>query len=542
MIRYRTLTTWALGSVILLTSAASTAALTPQEVLVVANGASPESAELARYYARARGIPKEQILLLNTTTEFTISQSLYETQIRRPVKEYLVRSGLQSRIRCLCLIWGVPVRVSDDMMDIYNSATTIAHRDLAVTRKALGLIGKDFTVPKSAGPCPLADLFAVPPSGSEGQLMKAEDLRKEVSRLLMSKQIEVGRIADASRRLIASRQFQAAIQEASGLKGLLALASDAKVATGLKAEDLKSQLVQAEKKLAELNKSPASLESARSRLTLVRVISGASGVLLADEDVKQLKPADATVDSELALLWNEDYPLAGMMPNPLYWKASASKPSRKEPPTLLTARIDGPSEFDCRQIIRASIAAEASGLPGTCYIDCGGLDRAKAYDENARELYRFLLKAGKVKAVIDESREVFQPGSCPNAALYVGWYSYRKYVPAFVWQQGAVGWHVSSGEAEDLRNPDSQHWCPQMIRNGVAATIGSVGEPYLRSFPLPQEFFPLLLTGKYTVAECYFRTAPFTSWRMTLIADPLYNPYVASPQVRMEQLPKGLAP
>ena len=67
-------------------------------------------------------------------------------------------------------------------------------------------------------------------------------------------------------------------------------------------------------------------------------------------------------------------------------------------------------------------------------------------------------------------------------------------------------------------------------------------EPLLGAFPLPEEFFPLLLTGKYTVAECYWRTNPLVSWRMTLICDPLYNPYQVNPQLDVGKLPAGLAP
>jgi len=81
-----------------------------------------------------------------------------------------------------------------------------------------------------------------------------------------------------------------------------------------------------------------------------------------------------------------------------------------------------------------------------------------------------------------------------------------------------------------------------MIQNGVAATIGAVDEPYLGSFPLPEEFFPLLMTGKWTVVECYWRTNPAASWRMMLLADPLYNPFHAQPLIKLNTLPSGLAP
>ena len=81
-----------------------------------------------------------------------------------------------------------------------------------------------------------------------------------------------------------------------------------------------------------------------------------------------------------------------------------------------------------------------------------------------------------------------------------------------------------------------------MIQNGVSATVGAVNEPLLGAFPLPDEFFPLLLTGKYTVAECYWRTVPMASWRLTLICDPLYNPFKNNPRVDAAKLPPGLAP
>jgi len=174
------------------------------------------------------------------------------------------------------------------------------------------------------------------------------------------------------------------------------------------------------------------------------------------------------------------------------------------------------------------------------YIDAGGLHRN--YDAYLRNLYNFVRTNTTFKVVLDEKKTVFPRASCPQAALYVGWYSLKKYVPAFMWTPGAVGYHIASYEAMNLRDANSPQWCPQMIRNGVAATIGSVYEPYLGAFPRPDEFFPLLLTGKYTIAECYWRTIPMTSWRMTLIADPLYNPFKVNPQVTVDKLPAGLAP
>jgi hypothetical protein len=46
----------------------------------------------------------------------------------------------------------------------------------------------------------------------------------------------------------------------------------------------------------------------------------------------------------------------------------------------------------------------------------------------------------------------------------------------------------------------------------------------------------LLLTGKLTLAECYWKTVPMTSWMMSLVGDPLYTPFKVNPQIREDQL------
>ena len=77
-----------------------------------------------------------------------------------------------------------------------------------------------------------------------------------------------------------------------------------------------------------------------------------------------------------------------------------------------------------------------------------------------------------------------------------------------------------------------------MIVKGAAATLGPVREPYLQAFPPPDDFFRVFLSGKVTLVECYYLTSPFTSWRMMLIGDPLYNPFREHP-VMIESMPGG---
>jgi uncharacterized protein (TIGR03790 family) len=147
-----------------------------------------------------------------------------------------------------------------------------------------------------------------------------------------------------------------------------------------------------------------------------------------------------------------------------------------------------------------------------------------------------------MQVVLDKKPAVFPPGSCPNAALYCGWYSLANYVPAFKWNKGAVGYHVASSEATSLKQPGSNVWCKRMLEEGVAATLGPVTEPYLFSFPLPDLFFPLLMTGKVTLLEVYFLTVPQVSWMQILIGDPLYQPFKNNPAIRPQKINQDMTP
>jgi hypothetical protein len=63
-----------------------------------------------------------------------------------------------------------------------------------------------------------------------------------------------------------------------------------------------------------------------------------------------------------------------------------------------------------------------------------------------------------------------------------------------------------------------------MLREGITATLGPVGEPYLHSFPEPRVFFEDLYKGECLV-EAFYHSKPFNSWMLLLIGDPLYRPF-----------------
>ena len=566
-------------------AAAPPGGLKPDQVLVVANANSTASRDLAGFYASRRGIPKRNIVLVKTTETYMISRKNYQENISRPIIQAMLERRLDRHIRGICLIWGVPVRItestvvktptsapspSDEIEAFYKTQTKEALAKMAVYCELLPLVG---TPPTRLPPLPpdrienVADLFAkplpIPTEKMPATKVLFERLRKNVVR----RQIKVRFMSDETTRPIAERQLMALQREIYGLRGLIDYLKDSRTAKPPDVKALGKMLEKVENGLGRLSRpeTPKTLANARAKIELLKLSGGLRLVAgyAAKYDKSAAKPpvqhrkvnklltkTTASLDSELALLWYGGYRIEGSLTNPLHWKFRPAV-RNKGKGALMTARIDAPSPALARRIINDSIAVEKTGLKGVFYIDSGLPPRFakaanntgyRAYDSRFRALHSFVTKHTNMKAVLDTSAQLFAPGKCPDAALYAGWYSLMKYVPAFTWKTGAVGWHTASFEAANLRNPKSPQWCPQMLINGVAATVGAVDEPLLMAFPAPEEFYPLLMTGKYTIAECYWRTTPRVSWQMTLIADPLYNPFKANPQVSSKLLPPGLAP
>lgn len=243
----------------------------------------------------------------------------------------------------------------------------------------------------------------------------------------------------------------------------------------------------------------------------------------------------ASVDSELALVREESHPLSMWAPNPLFLGFGGRTMPNMPKSVMLVSRLDGPTDKIVRRIIDDSLAAEEKGLRGNAYFDARWsapgekkpTDGYGFYDASIHKAAEKVRESGKLETVLDDKETLFQPGQCPNAALYCGWYSLGHYVDAFTWVQGAIGYHIASVECASLRGASSPIWCVTMLEKGAAAVIGPVAEPYVQAFPVPEIFFSTLLGGKSTLAECYALSVPFWSWQMVLVGDPLYNPFKA---------------
>ncbi|WP_020470507.1 TIGR03790 family protein [Zavarzinella formosa] len=259
----------------------------------------------------------------------------------------------------------------------------------------------------------------------------------------------------------------------------------------------------------------------------------------------------AAVDSELMMLWFEKYELRRWQLNLNHWQVPAKEREGK-PPVLLACRLDGPDPKIVRRMIDDAIETEKAGLKGKVYVDARGIaldlkgdprgTGYGGYDQSMRDMAALLKDAGKMDVILDDKDPVFQPNTCPDTALYCGWYSHAKFVDSATFAKGAVAWHLASSEAVSLRS-GTTFWCPNLLAKGVCATLGPVSEPYTIGFPKPAEFFGFLATGQFTLAESYGKTVYFTSWMGTLIGDPLYNPFKATPRLKESDVfvsPKGV--
>jgi uncharacterized protein (TIGR03790 family) len=86
-------------------------ALSPDEVVVVANKNAANSVPLAEYYIKKRRIPQKNLLILRTSDREVCSRAQYDKEIALPVRRFLQGKHPSSPIRCLVTVYGVPLRI-----------------------------------------------------------------------------------------------------------------------------------------------------------------------------------------------------------------------------------------------------------------------------------------------------------------------------------------------------------------------------------------------------------------------------------------------
>lgn len=533
-------------------TAASSFALTSDEIALVVNANVPEGRALAELYARERHVPDGRIIAIdldpgrpsNPAEEMPFGD--YEVKVAAPVRAFLTDNKLTDRVKCLVTFWGVPLRIGARRLTQpeKDEAAQLA-RELADLRQtvAQGVVSVEQSAAQldpSFKPLEGEDLphLARRLDAAMPAIVKALPAIKDPA----GRAARYSQLVSASGRLLGTdRTTQLMSQPAVALFAPDPPTRDAVSAAQARVADVERQVAAWESETS----MPADREKARALARDNLGLFGYAYLARAQLEWLNAEQTESALDSELSLLWWRGYPRAKWVPNPLEWRTQNAwrrRPGRV-PVTLMVTRLDGPSIPVVRNLIETSARVEGEGLKGQVAIDARGktgTDPYAEYDDRLRRLADLLRTKSKLQVTLDNNEALIPEHSLKDIAVYCGWYSLRNYVPPGSFSAGAVGFHVASFEMVSLRGRREHGWVRGLLSDGVVGTVGPVAEPYLQSFPPADEFFPLLFTGRLTLAEVYWRTVPWSSWMQTCIGDPLYNPYHRDPPLAVEDLPGEL--
>ncbi len=531
-----------------------TQGLEADQIVLITNKNTPQGLMLAELYAQVRKIPDHRILELNLPTSEEMAADTYDREVVPAIRAFLRDNELEHKITCLVTFYGVPIRIGshknspkdeEELAGLKAEQVALPARIeplvAAVEKLAMDgeatfkpLAGMTFDDQSKRGDAAMRRLILRASKGEPAERNRLQNQSMEVLAPLL------GRMGMMERHLL--ELSPAAIQTISFPTTRPTTTRPTTQPTNPAIE----AFLQFRTKFTMLRERKFDSESRRQLRDLMQNYLGPFeyGRLLQSQIAYfQTENTVAAFDSELALLW-WDYSKTAWMANPLHYSFGTLKIL----PVLMVSRLDGPQVGVVKQIIETSMKVEAEGLKGRIVVDSRGMPPEKngkpepygEYDQTVRNFAELVRTKTKLSSVFDDRPEVLAAGSVKNVAVYVGWYSVDKYIAACEFNPGAVAFHLASFTMTTLKHEDPRGWVRGLLKDGAVATFGPVAEPYLQSFPRADDFFPLLLTGKLTLAEVYWKTTPMTSWMNSLIGDPLYTPYKTNPALAVEDLPPRL--
>lgn len=466
------------------------------------------------FYAQMRKIPKENIIYISTEPTFAIERTLFEKEIRDPIKSQLL-SAQHKHIKVLTTTYDIPLKIHEISPATQN--VEIKKQLIAQIENTL----KDF---QSA--CKELDLLVQAEKLSLPTLHNRSDIKPtEILSTLQTlwSRISTNPAEDPTRK----KEITKIIATMLGVINPI-----------IPLDSAGNKIVAQSKE--SLNKiDPLSTDFSTAQLSTIsqnaKILFGLTGQISSLKSIFDRlfgEHTSASVDSELVVsLLHNIVPISHRVPNPLFLEIDSL--SIISDPIILVSRIDGPHLDNVKKNIIETIRVEKTGtLKGTFLID----SRGSSFDDRSelatwdRKL-TLLAKSNFGNSIdIEFDATPSLAEEVNNLALYLGWYSLRNYKDSYTFAPGAIGYHIASEEAVHIHDPQEKGWCKNLLERGVVTTIGAVDEPYVDSFPHPEYFFPLLHTGEFNVVEIYYMTTKYLSWRHILFSDPLYNPYKNHPE------------
>jgi uncharacterized protein (TIGR03790 family) len=522
---------------------ANALALEPDQIALIVNDKVPQGRKLAEFYVAQRHIPDNRIIELSlSTTGDDLDPAEYDEKVMPAVRDFLTKNNLANKVTCLVTFWGIPLRVDG------RTIGAAGQKELAGLKDQLDDLRLHVELQvKSAE----ALAQSLNPDIHGGAGVELDDLSRRTEAALNSILHEIEKLPASPKRDDAYRQLFDLARDLAGAPAVTDKLSQPDLAQISPKPPTTDEIIAARDHIADVARQISATEAqpatADTRAKLRDIFKAELGglnlarLLIAQIRTLDTKESEAAFDSELALLWWPPYPKTKWTINPLDWHNAGrgQLPSH----TLMVTRLDGPTDQSVHDLIETSLKVEKDGLKGEVVLDARGKPPSEpygVYDQTIRNLAELLRNKTSLKVVLDNKETLIPRDSERDIAIYCGWYSLQQYVSPGSFAPGAVGFHVASAEMVSLHNPAETGWCRNLMTAGVSATLGPVAEPYLQSFPPADEFFPLLMTGKLSLAEVYWRTTPWASWMQCCVGDPLYCPYRVNPPLKPEDLPDGL--
>jgi uncharacterized protein (TIGR03790 family) len=521
-------------------------ALQPDEIALIVNSNVPESTQLAQFYATARHIPDNRILVLDLPVGDDISFKDYEEQVVPKVREFLVTGQLQDKVKCFVTFYGVPLRISDRVN------TAAEQNELANIRATL--VGMPNQLKPAVESLESLATKLNPEFKVQGGAGRIDELMGRYGRAGVEIETQIRTLPPASQVQTYIDYFKAIEPMQGQVASIRRRAMELQQNPGRKAEELPKLQTDADDFLKRRNDNEQlklrrfdATARAKQRDFTRDELGLAEYVRVLDDQVSYLDPdqSGSAFDSELSLVCWTEYTRNKWINNPLNFNVHG----KLMYPTYMTSRLDATTPDLVKSMITTGIEVEAKGLSGRVVLDSLGAKPGSGptdhpeygeYDQHFRDLADYLKTQTKLDVYIEETEGIIPAGSQSDVALYCGWHSAGQFVNSCKFVPGAVGYHIASYELRSLRSPGDNGWVKGLESAGVVSTLGPVAEPYLQAFPRPDQYFPLILTGKLTTTEVYWKTVPWTSWMMACVGDPLYNPYKNHPVLTTLDLPFAL--
>ncbi len=440
--------------------------LKPEEVLVIANQASPDSLAVAKHYMAERAIPAGNLFLLDYPeyrspepldgNPLWLSHADFRRRMAEPLKKFLVEHGLRESILCFVTTMDTPYRVGEFQL----TASELADQTAAPV-----------TIPATPRPTPQDMEFRKANASFDSELanLYPEEDRSDRA-ILLRRRADIG---------ITPFPYPASLFEF-------------RVAFSEQFTPLR-QTHQAQQK------EPGDLE--RKRMYLGWFPNPYQGSSTDFRTFRKKQLADPA-NGLMYLVARLDGPTVDIA------KALVDKAKRAE-----AHGLKGTAYFDAR-----GTGEDRTGYgQGDWWINRAYAETRKAGVKAVLDTRPELFAAGQCPDTIlywgfykvFDFTDAFN-GTFPDGAIAC-------HIASF--EAANLRW-----QPEKINNGQHGPWCTGFLHAGITVTIGSVSEPYLEAFPYTEIFFPQLFAGR-SIAETYWSAVPHVSWMMVLIGDPLYVPY-----------------